>query len=97
MSFVSFYRALVSYPGSGNTWLRSLIEMVTGLNTAEERDGPQHDVPTGADILVKSHNRNYHFFKKRSRKESLEWVFEDIGYFNGLGILMIRDPFHAIR
>ena len=28
-------RALVSYPGSGNTWLRSLIEMMTGFVTAE--------------------------------------------------------------
>ena len=31
-------RALVSYPGSGNTWLRNLIEMMTGLATADERE-----------------------------------------------------------
>jgi hypothetical protein len=30
-----FYRphALVSYPGSGNTWLRYLIEATTGIYT----------------------------------------------------------------
>ena len=71
--------------------------MATGLNTADERDGLQNDVPTGADILVKSHNRNYYFFNKRSRKEGLKWVFEDMEYFKGVGILIIRDPFHAIR
>ena len=31
-------RALVSYPGSGNTWLRYLVEIMTGMNTSEERD-----------------------------------------------------------
>ena len=35
---VYIYRALVSYPGSGNTWLRNLIEMMTGLATADERE-----------------------------------------------------------
>ena len=70
--------------------------MATGINTADERD--YHDeLAPGADILVKSHNRNYFFFKERSRQQSLEWVFEDMKYFNGVGILIIRDPFHAIR
>ena len=31
-------RALVSYPGSGNTWLRDLLEAGTGLTTSDERD-----------------------------------------------------------
>ena len=88
---------MVSYPGSGNTWLRMLVEMATGLNTADERDGLQNDVPRGADILVKSHNRNYYFFTGRSRPEDLQWIFEDMSYFNGVGVLIIRDPFHAIR
>ena len=33
-----FVRALVSYPGSGNTWLRDLVEAGTGLTTGDERD-----------------------------------------------------------
>ena len=31
-------RSLVSYPGSGNTWLRDLVEAGTGLVTGDERD-----------------------------------------------------------
>ena len=33
------FRALVSYPGSGNTYLRRLITLTTGRETQEERDG----------------------------------------------------------
>ena len=31
-------RAVVSYPGSGNTWLRDIIEAATGLVTGYEVD-----------------------------------------------------------
>ena len=32
------YIVLPSYPGSGNTWLRAMLEAATGLRTGEERD-----------------------------------------------------------
>ena len=111
----SIFRALVSYPGSGNTWLRNLIEMMTGLITADEREsvvnteyaGPGKYLAfaakfnqkyfTGTALLVKSHHRDYHFYRKPLYRESLTWLLDDISFFHGQGILLIRNPFHAIR
>ena len=52
---------------------------------------------SGTALLVKSHHRDYHFFRKPLYRESLPWLLDDISFFNGQGILLIRNPFHAIR
>ena len=51
----------------------------------------------GTALLVKSHHRDYHFFSKPLYRENLPWLLDDIAFFNGQGILLIRNPFHAIR
>ena len=64
-------RALVSYPGSGNTWFRDLVTAATGLHTGNERDWDLRDMSewtlmqsgndhqAGADLLVKSHHMRF--------------------------------------
>ena len=58
-------RALVSYPGSGNTWLRYLVEIMTGMNTSEERDSVR-DRTSEKSIIDgnKKGNKKYQFKKK---------------------------------
>ena len=46
---------------------------------------------------MKSHHRKYTFFNDPYELETLQWKFEDIRYFNGEAILLIRNPFFAIR
>lgn len=90
-------RAIASYPGSGNTYLRDLIEHVTGIVTQDERDSVKGGIKPGKDILIKSHHRKYHFYLNPFITETWEWRVQDIEYFNGEGVLLIRNPFHAIR
>ena len=89
--------ALASYPGSGNTWVRYLIESVTGVMTSDERDSVEDGVVTGAEILIKSHHRRFYFYLRPETKDSLNWRLNDISFFNGEGILIIRNPFDSIR
>ena len=46
---------------------------------------------------MKSHHRHYSFFNNLAEKDSLLWRFKDIEYFNGEAVLLIRNPFEAIR
>ena len=57
--------AAASYPGSGNTYLRDLVEHVTGISTQEERDSVKGGIKPGREILIKSHHRKYHFFRTK--------------------------------
>ena len=89
--------ALASYPGSGNTYLRDLVEHITGITTQDERDSVKGGIKPGREILIKSHHRKYHFYLNPFITDSWEWRAKDIEYFNGEGVLLIRNPFHAIR
>eukprot|EP00090_Calanus_glacialis_P010224 TRINITY_DN18603_c0_g1_i1.p1 TRINITY_DN18603_c0_g1~~TRINITY_DN18603_c0_g1_i1.p1 ORF type:complete len:584 (-),score=121.65 TRINITY_DN18603_c0_g1_i1:74-1825(-) len=96
-------RALVSYPGSGNTWLRDLVEAGTGLTTGDERDwahmSSQNTHKPGADLLVKSHHMQYlrEVEKTDQGREDLQWRMQNVVYFSGGGVLLIRNPYDAIR
>ena len=77
--------ALASFPGSGNTWLRTLLEQLTGIFTGSEdrcdrvlrASGHLGEGITTNDVLaIKTH------FAK------------DNGY--GKAIVLVRDPFDAI-
>ncbi|XP_070548732.1 sialate:O-sulfotransferase 1-like [Ptychodera flava] len=66
--------ALISAPGSGNTWLRHLIEQATGIYTGSVFVDPElydsgflgeyDDWDSGRTIVVKTHTRNYHQMKR---------------------------------
>ncbi|CAL4075854.1 unnamed protein product, partial [Meganyctiphanes norvegica] len=80
--------ALVSFPGSGNTWLRYLLQQVTGYFTGSvykdyallKNGFPAESVCNGSVIAVKTH----------------EWGPEMRNKFNR-AILMLRDPYLSIQ
>jgi hypothetical protein len=93
----------VSYPGSGNTWLRDLLEASTGLHTGQERDWALYEsindhVP-GADLLVKSHHMQFLRGGRRQAegREGLSWRLDNLRYFGAEGVLLLRSPWSAIR
>ena len=79
--------ALVSYPGSGNTWLRYLVEAATGLVTTSG----------GPAILTKTHHMRYKTMTQGSEREDLWGRMKNLRKFSGRGILLIRNPVDAIR
>ncbi|CAL4082343.1 unnamed protein product, partial [Meganyctiphanes norvegica] len=80
--------ALVSFPGSGNTWLRHLLQQVTGYFTGSvykdkilmKNGFPAESVCNGSVIAVKTH----------------EWGPKHRNKFNR-AILMLRDPYLSIQ
>ena len=95
--------ALVSFPRSGNTWIRSLIEMATGLFTGSEYNSlalldsfPGESVwRDGTTIVQKTHHRGTMITE--SNRLGIEWRLNLIKTFNRSGILLIRDPYKAIE
>ena len=104
-------RALVSYPGSGNTWMRDLIEAATGLHTGNERDWDlrdnkdwsliqsKNDHQPGADLLVKSHHMRFSRQGRRqvTSEEDFDWRLDNIRYFGGEAVMLVRNPWDALR
>ena len=103
-------RALVSYPGSGNTWMRDLIEAATGLHTGNEMDWAlgnkdwtlmksMNDHQPGADVLVKSHHMRFSRQGRRqaTSEEDFDWRLDNIRYFGGEAVILIRSPWDALR
>ena len=83
---------LVSFPGSGNTWTRLLIEEVTGYYTGSvyfDKSlynggfiGEKENIRDGTTIVVKNHDlSNYHVLGLRDAKGIL---------------LLVRNPYDAI-
>jgi len=83
--------ALASYPGSGNTWLRYLIEGATGVFTGSRyKDlqiqmyglwGEMRDWQDGTTIVQKTHDCHPDHVKND---------------FGGRGILILRNPYDAV-
>ncbi|XP_047739209.1 WSC domain-containing protein 2-like [Hyalella azteca] len=83
-------RALASFPGSGNTWARYLVEGATGIHTGsvyldEELSvkgyrGEKEAWNSGTTILQKTH----------------EYQDQTISLFKGRVVLIIRNPYRAI-
>lgn len=77
--------ALASFPGSGNTWLRGLLELVTGVCTGSiychthfrARGFNGEGVHSGSTLVVKTHEKDY----------SSQFVST---------VFIIRNPYHAI-
>ncbi|ESP05360.1 hypothetical protein LOTGIDRAFT_102906 [Lottia gigantea] len=80
--------ALVSFPGSGNTWLRHMIQQVTGIATGSvyndssiyNQGFPAEGVHDDTVILIKTH----------------EWGEKEKGRYQK-AVILIRDPFDALR
>ena len=53
----------------------------------------------GADLLVKSHHMQYlrEVEKTDQGREDLQWRMQNVVYFSGGGVLLIRNPYDAIR
>ena len=90
---------LVSVPGSGNTWVRELLETVTGICTGSIYcDHPLRNagmigeyVKTGRVLVVKTHTSDYQWHQEELTPENRNE--EDALY--GSAILLIRNPFKA--
>ena len=80
--------ALASFPGSGNTWLRYLLQQATGILTGSvykdyallKNGFPGENVVNGSVIAVKTH----------------EFGKESIGAFDKV-VLLVRDPFSSLQ
>ena len=88
---------LVSVPGSGNTWVRELLETATGICTGSiycdhslRNAGMIGEyIKTGRVIVVKTHTSDYQW-----NEAILEERNEDDALY-GSAILLIRNPFNA--
>jgi len=97
-------RALVSYPGSGNTWIRYLIEGATGLYTGSifndksilraGHAGEGRRYTDGSTILQKTHHRS--LYVSSYRHYGLPWRKEHISTFKGRAVVVVRNPYKAI-
>ena len=80
--------ALASFPGSGNTWLRYLVQQATGYLTGSvykdyallKNGFPAENVSNGSVLMVKTHE-----FGPEARSQ-----FDRV-------ILLVRDPFSSLR
>ncbi len=98
--------ALASYPGSGNTWVRGLLQRTTGLCTGAiycdvtlRKNGfPGESIRSGAAFLVKTHQTDPRWeFVQYSRSDPFLYFkrLQDVPVFAG-GVFIIRNPFHAM-
>ena len=97
---------LASYPGSGNTWVRGLLQKVTGLCTGaiycditlRQRGFPGESIRSGVAFLVKSHQTDPRWQGVKYGPEAPFTYFKhlrDVPVFSG-GVFILRNPFHAI-
>ena len=94
-------RALVSYPGSGNSWTRYLLEASTGVFTGSIYNnqgivaaglyGESRPYNDGSTILQKTHH-----MMPQSKMFELSWRQQHIKQFGGRGVLVIRNPYKSI-
>ncbi|XP_045600125.2 uncharacterized protein [Procambarus clarkii] len=97
-------RALASFPSSGNTWVRYLVEGATGIFTGSLYDdssltrkgmyGEGVIYDSGMTILQKSHGYTTGDAMKASHRERLKRNHMD--ELNYQGVLVIRNPFKAL-
>ena len=94
--------ALVSFPRSGNSWLRQLIEAMTGVFTGSfyNADSLKEDFwgesswRDGTTIVQKTHHRA--LITENYENLDLPWRLVHMAYFKEKGILLVRDPYKAI-
>ncbi|XP_011405846.2 PREDICTED: WSCD family member CG9164-like [Amphimedon queenslandica] len=86
--------ALVSFPGSGNTWVRGLLELATSICTGSiycdrelrAKDFTGEGLYSGSALVVKTHRYNIYFGSRVRRQKPL---------FSS-AVFLVRDPFDAL-
>lgn len=91
---------LYTFPGSGGSWLQSVIEHATGVNTGSigcpgERSTRRNGFCSRRVSLVKLHANLWSHIKLSQGNFSDECVAEGVYSFNR-AVLLIRDPFEVI-
>jgi len=95
--------ALVSFPGSGNSWIRYLLESGSGVFTgsvyrdkimAEKLRGELANFTDGSTLVQKTHHRA--IFTDKTDHYDMGWRVNHVRQFVGGGILVIRNPYQAI-
>lgn len=97
---------LASYPGSGNTWVRGLLQEVTGLCTGGlycdvelRRNGfPGESIRSGITFMVKSHQIDPRWeWVKYSPQDPFTYFkkVQHVPVYSG-GVFILRNPFHAM-
>lgn len=87
---------LVSFPGSGNTWVRGLLQLATGICTGSiycdrdlRRNGFSGEgLHSGSVLVTKTHRPNCKSYKRNGLPAAMLNLTKVI--------LIIRNPFHAI-
>ena len=85
--------ALTSFPGSGNTWVRGLLQQVTGFCTGSLSCDPDlrrhgfvgESITSGSVLVVKTHKPSFYATKSGNSSN----IFQQAVY-------IIRNPFDAI-
>ena len=98
--------ALASYPGSGNTWVRGILQKTTGLCigaiycdvTLRQNGYPGESIRSGITFLVKTHQTDPRWEGVQYDPDAPFKYFhraEDIPMYSG-GVFILRNPFHAM-
>lgn len=97
---------LASYPGSGNTWVRGLLQRVTGLCTGavycdvtlRQNGFPGESIRGGAAFVVKTHQVDPRWQGVEYPPDAPFAYFErldNVPVYSG-GVFIARNPFHAM-
>ena len=98
--------ALASFPGSGNTWVRGLLQAATGVctgaiycDTTLRKSGfPGESLRSGKILVVKTHQTDPRWTGVYYPPGTVDKYFEkraDIPLYSS-AIFIIRNPFHAL-
>ena len=102
----SYPMGLASYPGSGNTWVRGLIQRTTGLCigaiycdvTLRQNGYPGESIRSAVTFMVKTHQTDPRWAGVRyDANASFEYFkkLEHVPVYSG-GVFILRNPFHAL-
>jgi len=100
--------ALVSFPGSGNSWFRIVVEALSGIFTGSGHQGgvlpsigllgdQYGQMWDGKTILFKTHHTEGNWYINNIQYGNTNyWRKRHVQLFKGIGVLIIRNPFDAI-
>ena len=97
--------ALASYPGSGNTWVRGLLQDVSGLCTGgiycdvtlRKRGFPGERIANGTVLVVKTHQTDPWWTGiDYTNVNHTHFIRRSFVPFFSSGIFIVRNPFDAI-
>ncbi len=98
--------ALASFPGSGNTWVRGLLQQITGVctggiycdTTLRQRGFPGEGIRSGITLVVKTHQTDPRWSGVTySQSEPFKYFnkLRDVPVYSA-AILVVRNPYDAL-